>query len=132
MTKRKIHKKSYYLIISSIKKIFYFHLGLGNIHHLTSQFPSHSHSCGLWYTVVGTQAITPFNISVLQFFYQTWTQFFFKCMNGMKDLFCLIPAVIQQDNVEYDTITQLLDIYHDTIPGSAEELLAQFKRWESM
>ena len=30
MTKRKIHKKSYYSIISSIKKILYFHLGLRN------------------------------------------------------------------------------------------------------
>ena len=56
MTKRKIHKKSYYSITFSIKKILYFHLGLGNIHHLASQFIAHSHSCGLWYTVVGTQS----------------------------------------------------------------------------
>ena len=55
MTKREIHKKSYYSIISSTKKILYFHLGLGNIYHLASQFIAHSHRCGLWYTVVGTR-----------------------------------------------------------------------------
>ena len=84
--KKKILKISYYSIISSIKKIPYFHLGLGNIHHLASQFIALSHSCGLWYTVVGIQAITPFNISVLQFFYQTLTQFYFKRMNGFLSI----------------------------------------------
>ena len=49
-----------------------------------------------------------------------------------QGLFSLIPAVIQQGEIVHDNITNLLDTYANIIPGTTEELLAEFKRWESL
>ena len=49
-----------------------------------------------------------------------------------KGLFSLLPAVVKQDGMNYETIDQLADFYSETIPGTKLELVAEVKRWVGM
>ena len=52
--------------------------------------------------------------------------------NVWEGLFCLVPSVIQQDNIDYAKIKNLAETYQSVIPGNEVEFMSEFKRWESI
>ena len=52
--------------------------------------------------------------------------------NVWEGLFCLVPFVIQQDNIDYAKIKNLAETYQSVIPGNVIEFMCEFKRWESI